>query len=411
LQAKSDEVPDFKNVDFDAFAEIDFGALCNLADPGNQPPAPKPSEVVENKYLSPDLFYTFDKTQFRIKEWKGSGGFGSVFWAKHPKIEGFGADTFDVAVKVFHPSRGAEIVGALIESHRLTKTSMCPTRTCEEGILPILEVGSLKSDKGEALSLNAASFPLASASLKVLRSQTRLDMAANPADMKKRLVALAEIWKSLQSTITKFEDKQLVHGDFKASNILVRDGKLEVADFDSVKKFGQKPLFATPANAAPEQLENMMAKGTDRFATANLMFYMAGFNNLYEISQGKEIEKITFDDMTAFFKDPKFDQKMSVLFNSLLQTKSLEFRGKWKLVEVSGNSKPGELEIPADLNVFFTSMLSSLRRVVYLDRSQRTIAANSWTNLANGTNTVAEMMNTYLGEHPKCKLPALQREP
>jgi tetratricopeptide (TPR) repeat protein len=242
------------------------------APPGDKrpPPAPAPTltqteAVVDGAPAARQSAVTPGMTlgRYRLRERIGEGGMGVVFAAYDPELDR------TVAVKVLHPGLGG--AGSRGEE-RLRREGQTMARMAHPNVIRVYDVGV----QGDIVFV--AMEYIAGGTLKSW-------LADAPRSADTILAAFAQAARGLAAA----HDADLVHRDFKPSNVLVSDdGRVLVTDFgvarasiDPPSHQGDAPgvdplghtmtragsLVGTPAYMAPEQLQGRPVDGrADQFS-------------------------------------------------------------------------------------------------------------------------------------------------
>ena len=190
---------------------------------------------------------------YRIERELASGGFGTVYLAKHIHLQ-----NRIVAIKLLHAHLASQK-----ERDQFLKEAQLLEKLKHPHILPLLDVG-LYNNVPYLVSEYAPQGSL----------RNRLNRGPKPLSMQEMLSILSQIGQALQFA----HDQNVIHRDIKPENILFNArGEALLADFGiattlTTKSVQRATVVGTFDYMAPEQFQGTVSKESDQYALGCLTY-------------------------------------------------------------------------------------------------------------------------------------------
>ncbi len=230
----------------------------------------------------------FRGKEYFLEQLLGAGGINAVYRATTTNVKN---EQETVAVKIpfsFRPESAApqNLAEIIIKRHNMANRG-CRNSCRALNLLPIAAsfmkaTGPLGNDLGE---VPAIVMPLADFTLFDIAERFRLGPQP-PHDALLRIGALIQLLENLiNASAYRYQRFYLAHNDIKAENIVVQNGKVLLADFDTIEavevSHSEKPqptwetLPYSVGHAAPERHEQKLTRQSDYFSIANTILHLA----------------------------------------------------------------------------------------------------------------------------------------
>ncbi|MGE0760570.1 MAG: serine/threonine-protein kinase [Pirellulaceae bacterium] len=289
----------------------DVNATCTRGSDakGNPPADPKPPELL-NRYLeildSRRLSWT---GHVRLGRLLGRGGQGVVYLSERRGADGF---TLPVAIKVFSPERYRDPRAYDDAMCRMARVSSCVAQIQHDNLLDVhnfVDRNRIRMmvmewvdgfDLHRLLTNPMLEKVRASVSNRRWEYMNRVIVTSGPVHPRVKPGIGVAIVRDCLSALAALHREDLVHGDIKPSNIMLkRTGIAKIVDIGSAFEMSAPPptRTCTPAYAAPEVLDG--AECTPRSDLASLGYVLiellsgrplfAGMNNVRELLEAKRI--------------------------------------------------------------------------------------------------------------------------
>ncbi len=243
----------------------------------------------------------------RFRRLLGTGGQGTVFLSDRRGSDGF---TLPVALKVFSPERFASQQSYDRSMERIAQVASCVAKIQHDNLLDVQNfterhrIRIMEMEWVDGFDIQQLLAPAMLARVEKRVSQRRWkhinEVIVTAGPIRSRLqpgVAVAII-RQCMSALAALHREEIVHGDIKPSNIMVkRTGNAKIVDIGSALELNNMPeqRTCTPQYAAPEMLER--SEFTPRSDLASLGYVLiemlagqplfAGLRSLGELLEAK----------------------------------------------------------------------------------------------------------------------------